>query len=273
MGPNLFNTLLFNSALFGGGGIDPACQPREVGHGILYPALRKAGVTLAPGRTPSIAQFQDAIDELNRLIGSLNCDRLFIYSIARYEFPLIPAKKSYTIGECPDGTPVDFHAPRPQMIERANIILNYNEPNTRFPLALVTDLQWALIQVQDIPETIPQILYNDRGYPISTLYLWGQPQPNQILELYNWLQVPMFQTITDIVLLPMQYEDALVLNLAVRLAPQFQKTLDQNVREDARLSLMRLESINAPQPIAPYGGPCGTSGRVWVNGQIISGNT
>jgi hypothetical protein len=55
----------------------------------------------------------------------------------------------------------------------------------------------------------------------------------------------------------MQYVDALVLNLAVRLAPHFQKVLDQNVREDARISLMRLESINAPQPIADVSGGLG----------------
>jgi hypothetical protein len=251
----LFNAVQFNAALFGGG-VPPGTITIQVSHGILYPALRKAGVTLGPGRTPSPAQFQDAIDELNRLAGSLNCDRLFIYSITRSEYPLDPPKASYTIGQSPDPfEPVDFRAQRPQLIERANIITS--QQSIRYPLVLAGDLQWADIPLQEMPNTIPQILYNDRAFPVSTLYLWGQPMSGQVLELFTWTQVPYFLTITDVVLLPLQYFDALVLNLAVRLAPHFQKVLDQNVREDARISLMRLESINAPQPIADLSGGLG----------------
>jgi hypothetical protein len=58
------------------------------------------------------------------------------------------------------------------------------------------------------------------------------------------------------VLLPLQYEDALVLNLAVRLAPHFQRIIPDDVRQQARESLMRLESINAPKPIAAVGFSC-----------------
>lgn len=249
----LFNQDLFNSALFGGGPTAPPGPVTQVGPGLLYPALRKAGVTLGPGRTPSPAQFQDSIDELNRLTGSLNCDRLFIYSIGNADYPLIPEKGSYTIGISPDPlNPADFPVQRPQLIERANIL----QDQISYPLALFDASQWADIQQQTIFNTIPQVLYNDRGYPVSTLHLWGQPIGGQILQLYAWVQVPQFLTVSDAVWLPKQYEDALVLNLAVRLAPQFQKVLDQNIREDARLSLMRLESINAPRPVAATGFGC-----------------
>jgi hypothetical protein len=252
----LFNAALFNSQLFGGGGQTPGLQPRQVGPGLLYPALRKAGVTLGPGRTPSPAQFQDAIDELNRLTASLNCDRLFIYSMARSEYPLNPPKATYTIGFPADPfDDVDFPAERPQMIESANIISGAGSP-LRYPLQVATDLQWAGLTLQSLPGTIPQVLYNDRAYPVSTLYLWGQPAAGQILELYTWARVPEFQTITDVVLVPQQYEDAMVLNLAVRLAPHFQLPVNGDVRNDAQKSLMRLESINAPQPIAEVGFGC-----------------
>jgi hypothetical protein len=251
-----FNASLFNAALFGGPGSGAGLQPRQVGQGILYPALRKAGVTLGPGRTPSPAQFQDAIDELNRLTASLNCDRLFIYSIARSEYPLNPPKATYTIGLSADPfAVVDFPAERPQMIERANIISGSGS-TLRYPLRLATDLEWAAITLQQLPNTIPEALYNDRGYPVSTLYFYGQPAAGQTLELFTWTRVPEFQTITDVVLVPQQYEDAMVLNLAVRLAPHFQLPVNGDVRNDAQKSLMRLESINAPQPIASVGFGC-----------------
>jgi len=251
----LFNSALFNQTLFGGAGAaPPGTLSLQVGQGILYPALRKAGVTLGPGRTPSPAQFQDAIDELNRLSGSLNCDRMFIYSIERAEYPLDPPKPTYTIGLSPD--PVDFAAQRPQLIESANIVSD----TIPYPLDIITDLEWAQITYQDMPDSIPDALYNDRAAPVSTLYFWGQPATGQRLELFTWTQVPVFLTITDAVLVPLQYVDALVLNLAVRLAPHFQRQVPPDVREDARKSLLRLESINAPQPIASVGfGCCGDS--------------
>jgi hypothetical protein len=249
----LFNAVLFNAAVFGGG--TPPGPVIHVGNGLLYPALRKAGVTLGPGRTPSPAQFQDAIDELNRLTGSLNCDRLNIYANQRIEFPLIAGQKTYTIGQDPTGqTTADFNAPRPQGIEAANVIYPSGGSDIRYPLALLSVLQWSKIQLQDVGGTIPQALYNDRAYPLSTLYLYGQPGTAATLELFYWILIPVFQSVSDVVLLPPGYEDALVLNLAVRLAPHFQKVLDQNVREDARISLMRLESLNAPRPIAELSG-------------------
>jgi len=254
-----FNAGLFNAATFGGGGVTPRVV--EVGKGLLYPALRKAAITLGPQRTPSPAQFQDAIDELNRLTGSLNCDRLFIYSIARDEYPLNPPKMTYTIGVPVDPSQdVDFAAQRPQMIESANVMDSGG--TIRYPLALFTDLQWAKIAYQTIPNTIPSALYNDRANPVSTLYLYGQPMAGQILELFTWTQAPTFQNLTDQVLLPLQYEDALVLNLAVRLIPHFPiapnvpRQVDPNLYQQARESLMRLESINAPRPIALVGFGC-----------------
>jgi hypothetical protein len=128
-------------------------------------------------------------------------------------------------------------------------------------LAIVTDQQWAQIVTQDVPNAVPEVLYNDRAYPLSTLYLWGQPPAGYQLELFVWTLVPQFVALTDVVLLPPGYEDALVLNLAVRLAPHFQRVVDGDVRQQARESLMRLLSINAPQPIADLSGGVGCGCR------------
>jgi hypothetical protein len=253
----LFNSTLFNATVFGGGA--PPGLVVQAGNGLLYPALRKAAVTIGPGRTPSPAQFQDAIDELNRLIGSLNCDRLFIYGLDIQEFPLTAGQKSYTMGIDPSGgMTADFPAQRPQAITNANIL--WGSPVGRDPLAILTPEEWASIVMQDQPATIPSALYNDRAAPLSTIYLWGQPMEGCSLELFTWHLIPTFQTVSDVVLLPPGYEDALVLNLAVRLAPHFQRALDPNVREDARISLMRLMSLNAPRPIADTSGALGCGG-------------
>jgi len=254
----LFDAAQFNAALFGGQA--PTGIVTQAGAGLLYPALRKAGVVIGPQRTPSPAQFQDSVDECNRLLGSLNCDPLFIYGQDILTFPLQAGKKIYTIGIDPTGnSPAsDFPVTAPQFITYADYVYAPNNPPIRYPLALFTPQVWSRIRVQDVPNTIPQGIYYDRGFPIAQIYFYGQPQGGQ-LELYCWHTIPRIQNTTDAVLLPLGYEDAIVLNLACRLAPHFQRVLDPNVFQQARESLMRLESKNAPQPILDTGCGC-TSG-------------
>jgi hypothetical protein len=255
---SLFNAIQFDAGAFGG---NLAGLTGETAAGLIYAALRKAAVTLGPGRTPSPAQQQDAIDELRRLTGSLNCDRLFIFSRSTQAFPLTGAT-SYTIGQDPSGTvTADFDTPRPQLIESANI-LSSTTPEISWPLAIVDATTWAQLPPA-IPTApgIPEVLYNDRAAPISTLYLYGAPMAGYQLELFTWYQVPTYTSESDLVFLPLQYEDALVLNLACRLAPHFQRPVDPDVRQQARESLMRLMSINAPQPIADTSGLGCSGGR------------
>lgn len=252
---------MWGNTIWGGaGGTGAGSFGTEAGRGFFYPALRKAGITLGPQRTPSNAQYQDAMDEFNRLIGSLSCDRFFIYSMLDYVFPLT-SSSTYTIGISPDpNVPADFPVPRPVWIESAHLVTGLSGTPIRTPLRVVTDLQWPKIASVAMPGAIPEILYNDRAYPLSTIYLWGAPAPDCGLELFVWQTVPKVLAWTDLVAVPDGYEDALVLNLAVRLAPHFQRQLDPLVMQQARESLMRVESINAPKPIADLSLGCGCHG-------------
>ena len=229
----------------------------NVADGLLYPAMRKANITLGPGRTPSDAQFQDAIDELNRLVGSLNCDRLFIYALDKLFLPVTISgpESSWTIG---NSTSADFQQQRPQGISSASL----KATDGLFTLLTVaTPQQW--VEGNDSTcgsvENSAGMLFFDGGYPVGTIYLRSYTTGPQTLELWVWHLVPRFTSVSNAVALPPGYEDALVLNLAVRLGPHFQRATDPALRADARESLMRLESINAPRPIAvlsDIGGCC-----------------
>jgi hypothetical protein len=255
-----FNAALFNAALFSGTGAGGECPVLQVGHDLLYPALRKAGITIGPGRTPSPAQFQDAIEELNRLISSLNCDRLFIYSLDVMQIPITGSGAAVTIGCDPTGSiEVDLHlTQRPPVISFAVLIQN----GIRYPVTVATPQVWASRTQETFPNSFPTMLYYDCGYPVATVTFDGQPQAGSTLELWTWHLIPRAQSLGDALQVPAGgYDDALVLNLAVRLAPHFQRPLDPNVREDARISLMRLMSINAPQPIADLSAGLGCGGN------------
>ena len=249
----LFDKIVWDQATFGANlsGLTGTIASR-----IIYAALRKAGVTLGPQRVPSPAQMQDGIEELNRLIGSFNCDRYFIYALDVVTCPLETGKQSYTIGVDPSGESGDFgEVPRPQKISHANIVMG---GDSRYPLRLYTDQEWANLRNRN-RSGYPAGIYNNRASPLSTLTMDGAAMSGSVLELYIWHAVPNFQSENDAIFLPPGYDDALVLQLATRLAPHFQRAVDGDVRDQARLSMMRLESLNAPQPIASLNG-LGTCG-------------
>lgn len=237
-GVNPFGTAQFGGA--GGAGVVPGTQLQT----LLYAAFRIAGVTDRPGRTPSIDQFGDAIPTLNRMLGLWSIDPLRITGIVINAYPLVPGQKTYQIG--PGGA--DFPAAaRPIEIQSANVIVNTTTPVVREEIRLITPQQWAAISVQDIPGTIPWALYNDAGTPYSTLYLYGQALTTYQLELFTWQAIPSFAAVTDIVVLPPGYEEAIVWNLAIRLAAVFPTQQQMNPRAEifARDALSAIESFNS----------------------------
>lgn len=222
----------------------------QAGSGLIYPALRKAGVTLAPGRLPSGPQMDDALEELKRLISSLGIDPLFVYHQESAIYPLQSGKGSYTIGRDSTGAAIaDFDKPRPSNITEAAVVID----GVRYGLAIATPQMWAGLDLVSQPG-FPEMLYNDGASPLSTLALWPAPYVSMDLELYVWHQAAALVSVNDAVQMPPGYEDAVVLNLAVRLAPQFQRPLDPGLRADARESLMRVLSLNAPRPVLSLSG-------------------
>lgn len=215
---------------------------------LIQSALRIAGITLAPGRGPNAAQQAEALQLLNRMIGSWNCDPLKIYTTLIAVYGLVAGQKSYTIGG--PGLDANFDAARPQEIKFANIIISSN-PAIRQHLKVLDDHEWRAIRIQDIPNTIPTKLYNDGGYPLSTIYLWGQPLTTYQLELYTWQMLPSFETVADTVTLPPGYEEAITFNLAARIAAHYphQTNMAPASYALARTSLQTIQRRNAPAPV------------------------
>lgn len=182
---------------------------------LITDSLKNLGV-ISGTETPSADEAQDGLNALNRMLDSWNAERLMIYTISSAAYNLNPGQMVYQIGP----GAVDFDTVRPQKIKNANIILTNVSPNTRIPLDLLDDDQWASIRQQQVQSNIPSALYNDGSYPISNLYLWGQPQAGLQLELYTWSLLTGFPDIDQEVSLPPGYQEAVLYNLAVRMAPQ-----------------------------------------------------
>jgi len=215
---------------------------------LLRPALRMAGITQRPGIIPSTDQYAELIPEVNRMLQSWNCDgqKIFATSIVAYE--LVSAQKIYTIG--PGG---DFNAVRPMFIKDANLIFP-TSPELRTPLKILDEHEWSLIRMQDIGNSLPWCIFYNPTYGPSgqgTIYLAFQPPEGYQLELYTWTPLgASFTAITDLVILPDGYNDAIVSNLAIRAATLYptMATVGPDLRKLAANALDRLQTLNTICP-------------------------
>lgn len=231
----------FGGAVWGGGtdgGTTPTGKPITE---FLYLAMRAAGLTLAPGRTPSAEQYSDALRLFNNMIGWLNTSRMNIYTIDINVWLTASQKQTYTIG--PGG---DWNGRRPQKIVGANFFFP-GDPIVRRPMRLFDDDQWRAIVFQQV-YTYPNILYNDGSNPLSTLYFDPIPDGAYRIEIYDWHLLDSAADINALLDYPPGYEEALVFNLAMRIVPVFQLRMPPELPMLAKQALSSVQRMNLYVP-------------------------
>ncbi len=220
-----------------------------LGTGIIDPALRIAGLTKGPGIVPDTDIRNELIAAVNRMLGSWNCDGHKIFGTSIEAFDLVTDQVSYTIG--PGG---DFNTARPIFIEDANFIFP-TDPPIRNPIQIYDSHQWSLQSLQEISGAPPWGLYYDSGFSSAgrgTIYLIGQPPNDYQLELYTWTALKTdFTSVSDTVVFPPGYEEALITNLAIKAAQLnvTQTTIDWAVAtREASKALQALKVLNVECP-------------------------
>ncbi len=198
---------------------------------------------LASGETPTAAEASDALAILNTMIGGWNTERLMVFTIVMQQFTLTPNKGTYTLG-----AGGDFDYPRPANLYRAGIVwlANPQQP-LEIPLTMLTDDEWATVPIKNITSTIPQYLYNDGSYPYMNLNFWCIPTIADDVRLYMWQLLTQFPDLITDILFPPGYPDAILYNLAVRLAANNIGTMiTPLVLKLAAEAIAKIKGLNIP---------------------------
>lgn len=250
-----FNEEIFNPDLSGS---VPAGA--TLNRGLLYAALRKAGVTLTPGRKQGPSQIADALAEEQRMLAGWNLNPLVIYGERIDLYDTVSRQQSYTIGVDPTGTLTpDWEGERPQKIIRANLLLpTASDPITksRRRIAIMESRDWMRVRYQAVytyPAGLFPLFNDPQKTPFMRIYFHPIPDAVYQIEVMSWQKIQRFLTPDDAVLLPDGYEDAIVNNLAVRLASYpwtFQRKMDPQVKLDALMGLALIQQMNATPPRA-----------------------
>lgn len=209
------------------------------GNSLVRSAMRLINVA-ASDTDLTAAELTDGIEVLNRMIDSWSVDELILYKVTRETFPLVANQNPYTMG-----LGGDWNTSRPVKIVGAYFTLNNSGIPVDYPMAVVNYDTYNAINLKTLTTNFPQYLYYEPDFPIGKVYIYPLAQQNNLtMTITSWKPLAMIADPTADIELPPGYWDAIVYNLAVRLAGEYQFQLRPDMIELALTNLKRVKRLN-----------------------------
>jgi hypothetical protein len=226
-------------------------MPSVTCQNLIDPAMRIAGISKLPGTGPGTDGYAEAVKALNRMMGSLSLNGGYIFTTAIDDYTWPANTESRTFG--PTGNEVITQAPL--YIAAADWIMYGSNPEVQYTLRIVrTAPEWLSLSIPELATTYPGLLYTDGGQPNTRLHLWPVPTQSSVLRLNTWTRLKSnFAATSDIAYLPDGYEEAIVLNFALRLNSMYSSDIQRsqmqpNTPNLAAQALRRVRSLNSVSP-------------------------
>lgn len=212
---------------------------------IITLALYDAGI-VAQGQQPNADDTNRAFTRLNFMIGEWQVQRWLIWHTVDLAKTSTGAL-SYTIGPAGDFA----FGVRPDRLEKAYFRqLVQSQPNQiDYPVDLLSSredyTQIALKQLQ----SFPQVCFYDSAFPLGSVFFWPVAQAT-IYELHVVAKdvLAQFATLDTVINLPLEYFNALHLNLQVRLRAAYDLPPQLMVVGLAKKALAVVRGANAQIP-------------------------
>jgi len=226
-------------------------------HDIIRAALRKIKA-VSPDSDMTGAEAQDGLADLNRMLDSWSADGLMIYALTEEAFPLVIGQAEYTIG--PTG---NFNTTRPERVDGSSFIRDSNDQD--FPLTVIPKEQYNAISFKTT-RSIPEYICYVPEYPIGKVILYNAPDKTYTLRLVSHKPFTAFADLWSLVSFPSGYEEALIYNLAVRVASDYEAELSEAILALAAGGKAMIMSKNRRPLMAKISLPAGQRG----NGNILT---
>lgn len=209
---------------------------------IITDAMQEIGV-IGAGETPNSNDAALGLSRLNLMLGGWVIQPQTIPVIRREVFDIVSGTSTYTIG---DGG--DFDTTRPSMLTGAGLLLNSSSPPVEIPRGLLTNDGYESIQVKTLTSPLFTNVYYNPTFAtggLGTIFLWPVPtDADNQLVIYRPDQISTFDDLTSDYQLPPGCQEAMLYNLAVRLAKPFGRPVDQELRTMARTTLATFKRGN-----------------------------
>lgn len=216
-------------------------------------AFKDAGV-FGTGQTPSSDDQADALRRVNQMISQWNRRRWLVYHLVDNGFSCTGAR-SYTVG-----AGGNFNITRPDRIEAAYIrqLVPTNPTPIDWGLEEITSFEeYSKIAIKTLAASPSEYFFYDSGFPLGTIYPWPIPSNQYELHILTKAVLQQFAGTADALVLPPEYEEAIYLNLAVRLRMAYRLPADPVLIGLAKAALNTIRRSNFQ--IAPLRMPKGVT--------------
>ena len=199
---------------------------------LIKSALRKCGA-IASGETPTHDEMQEALIALRIMFRQWSGKTLMLFKKDIITHTL-DGSASYTIG-----SGGDIDETRPVQITAAYV----NANSLDMPIAIISAQRYSRFQIKDNGNNWPAYLWYNPGYSLGTIYL--MPPGSGTLTLHTLVPLSDPTTLTEDVVLPGEYDGAIVWNLACEMAPEYGKEPTAFMVAKAEIFKEDIISLNA----------------------------
>jgi len=237
---------------------------------LISQAQRAIGV-LGVGQTMLAEDINDGFACLKQMIAQWQKRRWIVPSLRDIYMPG-NSQVSNTIG-----VGGYFPVPRPDKIQAAYVRLNSTNAPSAFPdfdpdynvdyginngspatTATSSTVDYQLAQLFSFEDysritlkglnSFPYAFFYDAAYPRGNLFVWPIPSERYEIHIIIKSTLQVFNNLNDDILLPGEYEEAIYLNLAIRLAVQYQTSASKELVALAKVALNTIKNANAQVP-------------------------
>lgn len=199
---------------------------------IIDRALRLIGA-IASGESPTATEGADGLTALNAMLDSWRNEKLTTYAISDLSLTMTGAA-SYTVG--PSG---DVNTTRPLKVESAYQTLN----GIDYPVEVIEKDEWDSIPDKTTTGDLVESVHYSPTVTTGTLYAY--PRASGTLHINVRTPLDQFATVGTTVTLPPGYERALSFNLAIEIAPEYERQPSAAIIQMAKESKAAIKRTNS----------------------------
>lgn len=211
---------------------------------LLNSSLRKIGA-LSSGETIEPTRQTEALTALQVMLRSWGSVGNKVFATVKETQSLVSGQLLYTWG-----SGGDFDSLRPNQIIGAYIL---DSSGGTHPVDIITEKRYNAIALKETSGR-PYDLFLHFTYPLAEVYLYPVPNTVEDLCLVSYkpfTETDSFAAAGNTLAFPVYYEEAIIYNLAIRLAPEYGRTIPPEIAVIAKSSLLDLTTLHAANRVEP----------------------
>lgn len=211
---------------------------------LINDAMKDIGA-LSSGESPSSDETADVLSAMNTMLDSWSIDGLMMFAENEISHTLTTNVGSYTIG--PSGQTIT--AARPQKIVSCFVRDGAND----YPVKVIDKQQYDAIPDKTTQGAYPEYIYLDDSFANGTIKLWPYPGGAYTLKMTVQTVLSSLATAGTTFTMPPGYQRCVQKNLAIEIAPMFEKEPSGALIRAAVESKALVKKLNTKIPVMQTG--------------------